>query len=1060
MITLMLGIVGAGTAFVFGASALLIAGGFLLGAGLGRLAMTGMEPDSSGASLSGQNVTVREPAVSRKVVYGKTRVGGALVFIDSNGDDNAFLHLVIAFAGHAITKYDEVYFGDRRVWGDEEFFLNNPFDTVSGSNLVEVLHTGTKNVGEQVVISGAANVGGLNVNGTHTITAVSGNRFTFAAGANATATVNGGGGLNVNFVRTGYIGNFAEYVELNFHDGTQTTADSNLVSRTSKWDSDNILRDTAYIYVRLKFDAEQNNQVPNVSVLMQGKKVFNPITNQTAFSSNPALCIRDYLLSDKYGLGEVASSIDAETLAIAIAKCDENVPLSDNTTEKRYSLNGVVDTAKSRKQNITNMLKCMSGQLIYSSDKYFIQPAYYQTPTVSIDESVVVGDIKIKTKQSRRQLYNGVKGTFISRENNYIVTDFPAQISSSFATSDGDPIYLDLVLPFVSTNTHAQRLARIALLQSRQQTSISVPCNLAALQFKAGDNIMITNQKMGYVDKVFEVIDYQMAFTASGEIIVNVDAMETASALYDWNTSDEEDFLTAGEISLYDGSIAQPPTSLTATNSTTINDDGTAISSLVVAWTASADVFVERYEVEWSNDNVSYSGATVNANRFEITPTIAGALYYIRVRAINNIGVKSAYATVNQSATGDTTAPAVPTGLTATGGLESITINWVNPVDKDFSHVLVQRKIAGGTFAEIASVGGGRGVAGSFTSNGLGNEETYVHRVKAVDYSNNSSAYTAGQSATTDAAIESPRNNKGYIYYTLSSANAPSTPSATSYNFDTGSFGGLTSNWQNDPIAQTGADGTFWSTSFIVTEASFGGTQTITFSTPFKSFEFDGLVTFTNLNNELADPDSSEITTIDGGLIKTGKVEADRIEIDGTSIDTQTIGGVKTLIIGGLGVTAAKLASNAVTPVKIQDLAVTEAKINNLAVGTLKLQDQAVTIPSSAQQVGSIQLGTTEANILSLTWTSTGAETEVMWAAGVSISYNQNNSVLMKLKLNNNEVQRYTFNANEKHVDFRNVTPVVGSNTISLTAEQSGSFTGNLAPIVTASAIRTLELKK
>ena len=97
-------------------------------------------------------------------------------------------------------------------------------------------------------------------------------------------------------------------------------------------------------------------------------------------------------------------------------------------------------------------------------------------------------------------------------------------------------------------------------------------------------------------------------------------------------------------------------------------------------------------------------------------------------------------------------------------------------------------------------------------------------------------------------------------------------------------------------------------------------------------------MTFTNLNSELANASSTEITTINGGLLKTGTIEGDRIRIDGVGIDVVTNGTQKTLQIGDDGVTT----------VKIDDLAVTTGKIANLSVETLKIADQAVTIPSGS----------------------------------------------------------------------------------------------------------------
>jgi hypothetical protein len=296
--------------------------------------------------------------------------------------------------------------------------------------------------------------------------------------------------------------------------------------------------------------------------------------------------------------------------------------------------------------------------------------------------------------------------------------------------------------------------------------------------------------------------------------------------------------------------------------------------------------------------------------------------------------------------------------------------------------------------------------------------------------------------------VQQPRVSNGYIYKTAASASTPSTPSATSYNYDTNTFGGLSSGWQVDPPTVTGADGKYWATSFTITEATYGGTQTITFSTPFSSFNFDGLVTFTNLNNELADPDSTEITTIDGGLIKTGKVDASRLEIDGVGIDTFT----------SQGTTFLKIGDDGVTTVKINDLAVTEGKIANLAVDTLKIANQAVTIPSSLTATGTSWNGTTaEQSIATLTWTGTGAATELLWRY---YGYELPPFLLqVRVKHNGSQISLNSFTGGLDVIDAINVVSTTGTNTVEITGKKTNGTTSGGAA-VTGILIRALELKK
>ena len=89
---------------------------FAIGAGLSMVSRALAPKPNLGAQMRGITQTSREPAGSRKIVYGKMRVGGQVVFISNSGDDNKYLHMAIAFASHEIQSYDEIWFNDKKVW--------------------------------------------------------------------------------------------------------------------------------------------------------------------------------------------------------------------------------------------------------------------------------------------------------------------------------------------------------------------------------------------------------------------------------------------------------------------------------------------------------------------------------------------------------------------------------------------------------------------------------------------------------------------------------------------------------------------------------------------------------------------------------------------------------------------------------------------------------------------------------------------------------------------------------------------------------------------------------
>jgi hypothetical protein len=128
------------------------------------------------------------------------------------------------------------------------------------------------------------------------------------------------------------------------------------------------------------------------------------------------------------------------------------------------------------------------------------------------------------------------------------------------------------------------------------------------------------------------------------------------------------------------------------------------------------------------------------------------------------------------------------------------------------------------------------------------------------------------------AGTQGTRSASGFIYYNTSSASAPSTPTASGFNFTTGAFTTLTSGWSTtftapDPVTNpsTEAGSKFWAVRYAVSEATFGGTQTVTLSSPFNWQNLDGLVTFTNITT------NSGTTFIDGGNIIATTITVDKL---------------------------------------------------------------------------------------------------------------------------------------------------------------------------------------
>jgi hypothetical protein len=107
----------AGTAFTFaglvGTSAIMAS--FLTSAALG-LAMRALTPKPRLQDANrGYQVNARGSALDHQVLYGRVKTGGVIIYDEATGVNNKDLHRIIAYAGHEVTSFDEIYVNDELV---------------------------------------------------------------------------------------------------------------------------------------------------------------------------------------------------------------------------------------------------------------------------------------------------------------------------------------------------------------------------------------------------------------------------------------------------------------------------------------------------------------------------------------------------------------------------------------------------------------------------------------------------------------------------------------------------------------------------------------------------------------------------------------------------------------------------------------------------------------------------------------------------------------------------------------------------------------------------------
>jgi len=256
---------------------------------------------------------------------------------------------------------------------------------------------------------------------------------------------------------------------------------------TWSWTDAYRLRGVAYCYVRLQYNTEiWASGVPTVSFDIKGKHVQDPRQTATStglpierFSNNPALCIRDYLISSNYGRAIDSALIDDTTFESAADYCDEVVTftqtVSGTTTsvaQKRYTLNGVVNTAETSINILDKMLTTCRGSLIFSGGKYKLILDKPTTPALTFDESNIMPDYEI-ILGGKENLANKITAEFFNPDREW-QADFSIVESSTYKEHDNDLLlHKKIELPFTANLLMAKYIANQNLKISRQNVIIS-----------------------------------------------------------------------------------------------------------------------------------------------------------------------------------------------------------------------------------------------------------------------------------------------------------------------------------------------------------------------------------------------------------------------------------------------------------------------------------------------------------------------------------------------------------------------------------------------------------
>ncbi|WP_105198959.1 phage tail protein [Pseudoalteromonas sp. T1lg10] len=459
-------------------------------------------------------------------------------------------------------------------------------------------------------------------------------------------------------------------------DGRHTTASAKAVSKMAGWTNAHIGHGQAHIFLEFENNREVfPDGISDCEFLIRGVRVWDPRDpaqdpddqNTWQWSQNAVLCALHYVRF--YGAHEVPFERLPLTWWIAgINVCDEDAQYTEPggtvTTEKRYTVNGSFQFTNNPLDILSQLERSFAGKIFRQMGQWYVRVgAWYGTPTYTVSEDDVHGNIKIKWHADLRDRANIVRATFSDPDQNYERTDAPPVEAAGYMEKDGQRLEKSISLPFVRSSTTAQRLSAIHLEQSRLG-GIELPLKHKGLAAAVGRTIYVNLPKEALSNKIYRVVERRFRLDGG----VTLMCIEDGPTLWADNLVPGAQDLTPN--SSYRLGKPKPVFDVRVD----VSDDEKAY----LIWSHPAIAAVDKFELEiYQAGSLKHKTSVIDSQA--LLPDLGEGSFSAKLTAVNLFGQKSDTITFAYIVA----APARPTGLSYTQYKNHDTLQgrlvWDNP---------------------------------------------------------------------------------------------------------------------------------------------------------------------------------------------------------------------------------------------------------------------------------------------------------------------------------------------------------------------------------------------
>lgn len=390
--------------------------------------------------------------------------------------------------------------------------------------------------------------------------------------------------------------------------------------------------------------------------LLKGRKVLDTRDDTWKWSQNPALCIRDFLLSKMVGWGEIIDStmIDEQSFIDAANYCDEVVSIPGESTQTRFTCDVALNGSLG--ENLEALLSTCRGRIIFQGGKLRLSIRHPGNPVAfELTPDNIIRGTTTFSRRGARRVPNSVRFTYSamteigSTNPNPQPSDGvwprPGTVNEMLSADNGFVNELAVNLPGTHDKIRAEQLAMVACRETRADAGVELTATEAALVLQTDDIVLLTHDTPGWDQKPFWV---DAVVPVAGDGTVRLVLSEYDEQAYELDPQFTGDLVPG--TNLPNPFVCQPPTRvrLTSDESTALaTQDGQFLPRIKIVWIPAAEPFLEKYETRYKlaadPDSLYTAGPEPlpTEEQMFLTPVTDGAVMHFEIRAKNQLGVRS-----------------------------------------------------------------------------------------------------------------------------------------------------------------------------------------------------------------------------------------------------------------------------------------------------------------------------------------------------------------------------------------------------------------------------------